>query len=72
MRTVTKSLMAISLSCLAEGLDEEAVDVENRAENRGKARREAMVYSKARYVEGRVRRYIFGQLRYVTDGGYHT
>lgn len=69
MRTATKSLMAISLSCLAEGLDEEAADVENRAENRGKARREAMVYSKARYVEGRVRRetlYIFGQLRYVT------
>jgi hypothetical protein len=40
--TVTKSLMAMSLSCLAEGLDEEAVDVENR-ENREKARREAMV-----------------------------
>jgi hypothetical protein len=54
MRTVTKSLTAISLSCLAEGLDEEAADVENRAENRGKARREAMVYSKAGYVEGRV------------------
>ncbi len=34
--------MAISLSCLVEGLDEEAVDVENRAENREKARRDAM------------------------------
>jgi hypothetical protein len=44
--------MAISLSCLVEGLDEEAADVENRAENREKARREAMVYSKAaKYVE---------------------
>lgn len=41
--TVTNSLTAISLSCLAEGLDEEAVDVENRAENmEEKARREAM------------------------------
>ena len=46
MLTVTKSLTAISLSCLAEGLDEEAVDVENRAEKREKARREVMVYSK--------------------------
>ena len=43
MPTVTKSFTAISLSCLAEGLDEEAVDVENRAENREKERREAMV-----------------------------
>jgi len=42
MPTVTKSLTAISLSCLAEGLDEEAVDVENRAENREKARRDAI------------------------------
>lgn len=43
MLTVTNSLTAISLSCLAEGLDEEAVEVENRAENREeKARREAM------------------------------
>jgi hypothetical protein len=42
MPTVTKSLTAISLSCLVEGLDEEAVDVENRAENREKARRDAM------------------------------
>lgn len=42
--TAMKSLTAISLSCLVEGLDEEAVDVENRAENRGeKPRREAMV-----------------------------
>ena len=46
MPTVTKSLIAMSLSCLAEGLDEEAVDVENRAENTEKARREAMVYGK--------------------------
>jgi hypothetical protein len=45
MPTVTKSLTAISLSCLAEGLDEEAVDVENRAENTEKARREAMVFT---------------------------
>src|SRR6266566_4555373 len=45
MPTVTRSLMAISFSCLVEGLDEEAVDVENRAEKREKARREAMVYS---------------------------
>jgi hypothetical protein len=43
MPTVTKSLTAMSLSCLAEGLDEEAVDVDNRAENRERARREAMV-----------------------------
>ncbi len=42
MPTVTKSLTAISLSCLVEGLDEEAVDVENRAENREKARRDAI------------------------------
>ena len=35
--------MAISLSCLVDGLDEEAVDVENRPVNREKARREAMV-----------------------------
>ena len=44
MRTVTKSLTAISLSCLEEGFDEEAADVENRAEKREKARRDAMVY----------------------------
>jgi hypothetical protein len=43
MRTVTKSLTAISLSCLEEGFDEEAADVENRAEKREKARRDAMV-----------------------------
>jgi len=42
MPTETKSLTAISLSCLVEGLDEEAVDMENRPENREKARREAM------------------------------
>ena len=46
MRTETKSLMAISLSCLEEGLDEEAADVENREEKREKARRDAMVYVK--------------------------
>ena len=40
--------MAMSLSCLAEGLDEEAVDVENRAENREKARREDMVLLRGR------------------------
>ena len=45
MRTVTKSLMAISLSCLEEGFDEEAPDVENRAEKREKARRDVIVYS---------------------------
>jgi hypothetical protein len=45
MRTVTKSLTAISLSCLEEGFDEEAADVENRAEKREKVRRDAMVYS---------------------------
>jgi len=57
MPTVTKSLMAMSLSCLAEGLDEEAVDVENRAENTEKARREAMVYGKEqKYVGGWVTR----------------
>jgi len=43
MPTVTKSFTAISLSCLVEGLDEEAVDVENRVENREKERREAML-----------------------------
>ena len=53
MPTVTKSFVAISLSCLAEGLDEEATDVENREENREKARREAMVYSKEQ-VRGRM------------------
>jgi hypothetical protein len=53
------------LSCLAEGLDEEAVDVGNRAENRDKARREAMVYGKtAKYVEGRATRERWD--------GYHT
>ena len=46
MRTETKSLMAISLSCLEEGFDEEAADVENREEKREKARRDAMVYVK--------------------------
>ena len=35
----------MSLSCLAEGLDDEAADVENRAEKRENPRREAMVYS---------------------------
>jgi hypothetical protein len=45
MPTETKSLMAISLSCLVEGLDEEAVDVENRAENKEKARREAIWFT---------------------------
>jgi hypothetical protein len=54
MPTATKSLTAMSLSCLAEGLDEEAVDVENRAESREKPRREAMVYSKGQSaVRGR-------------------
>jgi hypothetical protein len=50
MRTVTKSLMAISLSCLVEGLDEEAVDVENMAENREKARREAAMGLQQQYA----------------------
>jgi hypothetical protein len=43
MPTVTKSLTAISLSCLGEGFDEEAADVENRVEKMEKARREVMV-----------------------------
>ena len=46
MRTVTRSLMAMSLSCLGEGFDEEAADVENRAEKREKPRRDAMVWYK--------------------------
>jgi hypothetical protein len=45
MPTVTNSLTAISLSCLGEGFDEEAAEVENRVEKREKARRDAMVYS---------------------------
>jgi hypothetical protein len=53
MLTVTRSLTAISFSCLAEGLDEEAADVENRAEKAEKARREAMVYSKVS-LRGRI------------------
>lgn len=43
MLTVTRSLTAISLSCLEEGLDEEAVEVENRPENRERPRRKAIV-----------------------------
>lgn len=46
MRTLTRSLMAMSLSCLGEGFDEEAADVENRPEKREKARRDVMVYLK--------------------------
>jgi hypothetical protein len=46
MRTVMRSLMAKSLSCLGEGFDEEAADVEKRAEKREKDRRDAMVYVK--------------------------
>ena len=46
MRTLTSSLMAMSLSCLGEGFDEEAADVENRPEKRERARRDVMVYVK--------------------------
>jgi hypothetical protein len=53
MPTVTKSLTAISLSCLVEGLDEEAVDVENRAENSEKARREVIVLQQCSKLRGR-------------------
>jgi hypothetical protein len=38
--------MAISFSCLGDGLDEEAADVVNRAEKREDARRNAMVGAK--------------------------
>jgi hypothetical protein len=38
--------MVKSLSCLGEGFDEEAADVEKRAEKREKDRRDAMVYVK--------------------------
>ena len=43
IRTLTRSLTAISLSCLGDGFDDEAVDVENRAEKRENALRDIAV-----------------------------
>lgn len=47
-RTLTSSLVAISLSCLVDGLDEEACEVEYRVEKTEDVLRDAVVYATAK------------------------